>query len=154
MLGLQSGIVNSPVNTLLILAAFLFMLAASCQRDTVTADETFKDSSSVSVSTREETSESSQNSSSNVMSTEFDPIDPVVPFTDMSAKILGDGSGLWNFLPGVVIFDYDRDGDMDIFLTQMGGYPNLLYISFRLGLLLRLRVCSVHLHHFRFFRMY
>ena len=52
---------------------------------------------------------------------------PVTPFTDISAVALGDGSGLWNDRPGVVILDYDRDGDLDLYLTSMGGYPNLLY---------------------------
>ncbi|MDA1190046.1 MAG: VCBS repeat-containing protein, partial [Chloroflexi bacterium] len=58
---------------------------------------------------------------------EYGPTSPVVPFTDMAAGVLGDGAQLWNFLPGVAIFDYDRDGDMDVYFTQMGGEPNLLY---------------------------
>ena len=32
-----------------------------------------------------------------------------------------------NYRPGVAIFDYDRDGDQDIYLTQEAGHPNRLF---------------------------
>ncbi len=51
----------------------------------------------------------------------------VVPFTNVAATALEDGYGVWNDRPGVVIFDYDRDGDMDFYVTQMAGYGNWLY---------------------------
>ena len=51
----------------------------------------------------------------------------VVPFTNVANTALEDGFGIWNDRPGVVIFDYDRDGDMDFYVTQMAGYGNLLY---------------------------
>ena len=55
--------------------------------------------------------------------------DPVTPFTDIARlepyppRIFQ----LWNDRPGVVVFDYDRDGDMDLYLTQQGAYENRLY---------------------------
>lgn len=53
--------------------------------------------------------------------------DTVVPFTNVSDTALDDGFGVWNDRPGVVIFDYDRDGDMDFYVTQMAGHTNVLY---------------------------
>ena len=32
-----------------------------------------------------------------------------------------------NYRPGVAIFDYDRDGDFDFYLTQQAGSPNRLF---------------------------
>ena len=51
----------------------------------------------------------------------------VVPFTNVANTALEDGFGVWNDRPGVVIFDYDRDGDMDFYVTQMAGHANWLY---------------------------
>ena len=53
--------------------------------------------------------------------------DSIVPFTNIAGESLLDGYGIWNDRPGVVIFDYDRDGDMDFYVTQMAGYGNKLY---------------------------
>ena len=52
---------------------------------------------------------------------------PVAPFTDAAATVLGDGYQIWNDLPGVVVFDYDRDGDMDLYITAEAGHANWLY---------------------------
>ena len=51
----------------------------------------------------------------------------IVPFTNVAGEALRDGYGVWNDRPGVVIFDYDRDGDMDFYVTQMAGHANILY---------------------------
>ena len=51
----------------------------------------------------------------------------VTPFTNNARQALKDGFQVWNDRPGVVIFDYDRDGDLDFYLTAEGGYPNWLY---------------------------
>ncbi len=51
----------------------------------------------------------------------------VRPFTNVAHTALQNGHFLWNDRPGVVVFDYDRDGDQDLYLTQRGGSPNLLY---------------------------
>ena len=54
---------------------------------------------------------------------------PVVPFTDIArlAPYPPKAFEIWNDRPGVVVFDYDRDGDMDFYVTSRGGYPNRLY---------------------------
>ena len=51
----------------------------------------------------------------------------VVPFTNIAETALGGDYQIWNDRPGVVIFDYDRDGDLDFYLTSKGGEPNRLY---------------------------
>ena len=55
-------------------------------------------------------------------------MEPVVPFVDVAPELLGrQGQALWNDRPGVAVFDFDRDGDLDFYLTQRGSKPNLLY---------------------------
>jgi hypothetical protein len=55
-------------------------------------------------------------------------LEPVVPFRNITSLVLDrEGQTLWNDRPGVAIFDFDRDGDHDFYLTQMGGKPNRLY---------------------------
>ena len=53
--------------------------------------------------------------------------EPVTPFVEVAAEVLGDGSLLWGDRSGVAIFDFDRDGDLDLYLANEGGYPNYLY---------------------------
>ena len=52
---------------------------------------------------------------------------PVTPFTNVAPEALGDGYRVWNDRPGVVVFDYDRDQDLDLYITSKGGFPNALY---------------------------
>ena len=52
---------------------------------------------------------------------------PIVPFIENSKMMLSEGNGNWNDRPGVAIFDFDQDGDLDIYITQKGGYSNRLY---------------------------
>ena len=57
---------------------------------------------------------------------------PVTPFTNVAPRALRNGSDLWadqvwNLRPGVVVFDYDRDGDFDFYITAGEGHPNFLY---------------------------
>ena len=50
--------------------------------------------------------------------------EPIEPFTNIAPLVLVDpetGEDLWmieNRHPGVAIFDYDRDGDMDFYVTS------------------------------------
>ena len=53
--------------------------------------------------------------------------EPVTPFTEVAASALSEGHDNWNDRPGAVVFDFDRDGDLDIYITQKGGHPNRLY---------------------------
>ncbi len=55
------------------------------------------------------------------------PTSQVIPFTNVAETALNGDYQLWNDRPGVVIFDYDRDGDLDFYVTQLGGEPNRLY---------------------------
>ena len=52
---------------------------------------------------------------------------PVTPFTDIAAVALDNGHKIWNDRPGVAIFDYDRDGDQDFYITSEAGKGNRLY---------------------------
>ncbi len=52
---------------------------------------------------------------------------PMVTFTDVAPLALEQGYKVWNNRPGVAIFDFDRDGDLDFYLTAEGGYANWLY---------------------------
>ncbi|MEC9321443.1 MAG: FG-GAP-like repeat-containing protein, partial [Chloroflexota bacterium] len=56
------------------------------------------------------------------------PIGELEAFQNIVVNGLLDGySHLSNDLPGVVIFDFDRDGDQDLFFTQDEGNPNLFF---------------------------
>ena len=52
-------------------------------------------------------------------------VEPVTPFSDVTRRVLGDGYKVWNDRPGVVIFDYDRDGDLDLYITSRGAFQEL-----------------------------
>ena len=52
---------------------------------------------------------------------------PIIPFIEKSKMILSEGNANWNDRPGVAIFDFDQDGDLDIYITQKGGHSNRLY---------------------------
>ena len=51
----------------------------------------------------------------------------IVPFENVARQALQDGFEVWNGRPGVVVFDYDRDGDLDFYITARGGKRNWLY---------------------------
>jgi hypothetical protein len=56
----------------------------------------------------------------------------VTPFTNVAPRALKNGSDMWpdqvwNYRPGVVVFDYDRDKDLDFYVTAEQGHPNFLY---------------------------
>ena len=55
----------------------------------------------------------------------------VTPFTNVALTAL-ENSNEWpdeviNYRPGVVVFDYDSDGDSDFYITAESGTPNFLY---------------------------
>ena len=52
---------------------------------------------------------------------------PVTPFTNVASTALGGDYEVWNELPGVAVFDYDRDGDLDFYVTAEAGNRNRLY---------------------------
>ena len=54
-------------------------------------------------------------------------VSTVTPFTNIASQALDDGYWVWNDRPGVAVFDYDRDGDLDFYITSASGYSNLLY---------------------------
>lgn len=45
----------------------------------------------------------------------------------MAPQFLKDGFEVSNYRPAVVVFDYDRDGDSDLYITSNKGNSNLLY---------------------------
>lgn len=63
-------------------------------------------------------------------------MEPVAPFTNIARDAFGKNAFVNNWHPGSVFFDFDRDGDMDIYITQSNGDselpeapggPNLLF---------------------------
>ena len=55
------------------------------------------------------------------------PLTLVVPFSNVAETALNGDYQLWNDRPGVAVFDYDRDGDLDFYVTSRGGESNRLY---------------------------
>ena len=57
---------------------------------------------------------------------------PVTPFTNVAPYALNNDTDsfsdqVWNWRPGVVVFDYDRDGDLDFYVTARFNSANFLY---------------------------
>ena len=48
-------------------------------------------------------------------------------FSNVARQIMGAAYQIRNYRPGVAIFDFDRDGDWDFYLTQEAGQPNRLF---------------------------
>ncbi len=49
------------------------------------------------------------------------------PFIDATKDSLGTDYEIWNDRPGIAVFDYDRDGDQDFYITSEQGHSNRLY---------------------------
>ena len=57
-----------------------------------------------------------------------EPTSPKVPaFDSVAPSVLGSLFQVSNYRPGVAIFDYDRDGDFDFYITQQAERPNRLF---------------------------
>ena len=55
------------------------------------------------------------------------PSEPVTPFNNVADTALRPPISVFNNYPGVAIFDYDRDGDLDFYITNYKGHANFLY---------------------------
>ena len=53
--------------------------------------------------------------------------DVILPFVNVTQDALQGLKESWNIRPGVVIFDYDRDGDMDFYVSNAYEFGNWLY---------------------------
>ena len=49
------------------------------------------------------------------------------PFNQLTYEHFNGNTEVWNYRPGVVIFDFDRDSDMDFLVTNGNEYSNFLY---------------------------
>ena len=56
-----------------------------------------------------------------------EPDSTIPAFTNVAREAMGGAYRVSNYRPGVAIFDYDRDGDQDVYLTQEAGHPNRLF---------------------------
>ena len=56
-----------------------------------------------------------------------EPLSSIPVFTNVAREALGGAYRVSNYRPGVAIFDYDRDGDHDVYITQEAGHPNRLF---------------------------
>ena len=54
-------------------------------------------------------------------------VDEIKPFINVTQSALKGLKESWNIRPGVVIFDYDRDGDMDFYVSNAYEFGNWLY---------------------------
>ncbi|MBR62308.1 MAG: hypothetical protein CL904_06640 [Dehalococcoidia bacterium] len=52
--------------------------------------------------------------------------DLIVPFTNIAETVLGYDWKLWNDRPGIVVFDFDRDDDHDLYFTSQAEKSNIL----------------------------
>ena len=55
--------------------------------------------------------------------------DGITPFANVAPSALLDGFEVVNYRPSAVVFDYDRDGDQDIYITSNRGNDNFLYAN-------------------------
>ena len=53
--------------------------------------------------------------------------DVILPFVNVTQDALKGLKESWNIRPGVVVFDYDRDGDMDFYVSNAYEFGNWLY---------------------------
>jgi hypothetical protein len=54
-------------------------------------------------------------------------VEAVRAFTNIAIEALGEKAFVQNDLPGLAIFDFDRDGNLDFYVTQSEGSPNFLF---------------------------
>ena len=54
-------------------------------------------------------------------------VEEIQPFVNVTQSALKGLKESWNIRPGVVIFDYDRDGDMDFYVSNAYEFGNWLY---------------------------
>ena len=51
----------------------------------------------------------------------------ITPFVNVAPRALKGGYEVSNYRPSAVVFDYDNDGDQDLYITQNADDPNFLY---------------------------
>ena len=51
----------------------------------------------------------------------------ITPFVNVAPQALADGHEVSNYRPSAVVFDYDNDGDHDLYISSNAGNPNFLY---------------------------
>ena len=104
---------------------FVLILSIGCASERDTAQIDSDATAPTADEHRQQPAVTSTSQPSDAGNSDFTP--RIIPFENVAPEALQDGFEVWNGRPGVAVFDYDRDGDLDFYITARGGKRNWLY---------------------------